>query len=93
MDTAYDPRSVEARWYARWEEARLFLADPSSPKPKYSIAVPPPNVTGELHLGHALNGTLQDMWSRYRRMTGHEVLWRSIEAGALRGGIAQIPAA
>jgi len=75
MDTAYDPRAVEARWYARWEEARLFLADPSSPKPKFSIAVPPPNVTGELHMGHALNGTLQDMWSRYRRMTGHEVLW------------------
>jgi valyl-tRNA synthetase len=75
METAYDPQAVEARWYARWEEARLFLADPQSPKPKYSIAVPPPNVTGELHMGHALNGTLQDMWSRYRRMTGHEVLW------------------
>src|SRR5437660_2020019 len=75
MDTAYDPRAVEARWYARWEEARLFLADPSSPKPRFSIAVPPPNVTGELHMGHALNGTLQDMWSRYRRMTGYEVLW------------------
>jgi valyl-tRNA synthetase len=75
METAYDPRAVESRWYARWEEAGLFRADPRSPKPKYSIAVPPPNVTGELHMGHALNGTLQDMWSRYRRMTGHEVLW------------------
>jgi valyl-tRNA synthetase len=75
MATAYDPRAVEARWYARWEEAQLFRADASSPKPKFSIAVPPPNVTGELHMGHALNGTLQDMWARYRRMTGHEVLW------------------
>ena len=75
MDTAYDPRSVEDRWYTLWEEAGLFHADPRSAKPKYSIAVPPPNVTGELHMGHALNGTLQDMWSRYRRMTGHEVLW------------------
>jgi valyl-tRNA synthetase len=75
MSTAYDPRAVEARWYARWEEARLFLADSASPKPKFSIAVPPPNVTGELHMGHALNGTLQDAWARYRRMTGCEVLW------------------
>jgi valyl-tRNA synthetase len=75
MDTAYDPQAVEARWYARWEKAELFRANPASPRPKYSIAVPPPNVTGELHMGHALNGTLQDMWSRYRRMTGCEVLW------------------
>ena len=73
MATAYEPRAVESHWYARWEEARLFHADPSSPRPKYSIAVPPPNVTGELHMGHALNGTLQDMWARYRRMTGFEV--------------------
>jgi valyl-tRNA synthetase len=75
MPSAYDPRPVEAAWYARWEEARLFEADPRSPRPKYSIAVPPPNVTGELHMGHALNGTLQDIWARYRRMTGFEVLW------------------
>jgi valyl-tRNA synthetase len=75
MSTAYEPRAVEARWYARWEEAQLFLADADSPKPRFSIAVPPPNVTGELHMGHALNGTLQDAWARYRRMTGYEVLW------------------
>jgi valyl-tRNA synthetase len=75
MATAYEPRDVESRWYARWEEADLFRADAASPKPKFSIAVPPPNVTGELHIGHALNGTLQDMWARYRRMTGYEVLW------------------
>jgi valyl-tRNA synthetase len=75
MPSAYDPQAVEPVWSARWEDARLFRADPRSPKPKYSIAIPPPNVTGELHMGHALNGTLQDIWSRYRRMTGYEVLW------------------
>ncbi|HEY8760133.1 MAG TPA: class I tRNA ligase family protein, partial [Candidatus Dormibacteraeota bacterium] len=75
MPTAYDPRAIEPGWAARWEQARLFAADAGSPKPKYSIALPPPNVTGELHLGHAVNGTLQDVWARYRRMTGYEVLW------------------
>ena len=75
MPTAYDPQAVEAGWSARWEEAGLFRADPQSRKPKYSIALPPPNVTGELHMGHAVNGTLQDVWARYRRMTGYEVLW------------------
>jgi len=75
MPPAYEPQAVEARWYARWLEADLFRAHASSPKPKFSMALPPPNVTGELHMGHALNGTLQDIWSRYRRMTGYEVLW------------------
>jgi valyl-tRNA synthetase len=75
MTTAYDPQAVEAGWYARWDAAGLFRADASSPRPHFSIAVPPPNVTGELHMGHALNGTIQDVWARYRRMTGYEVLW------------------
>ena len=75
MPTAYDPQAIEVGWFARWEKAGLFTADPSSPKPKYSIAVPPPNVTGALHMGHATNGTIQDVWARYRRMTGYEVLW------------------
>src|SRR5437763_1093696 len=75
MPSAYAPQAVEPAWSARWEEAQLFKAAAASSKPKYSIAVPPPNVTGELHMGHALNGTLQDIWSRYRRMTGYEVLW------------------
>ena len=75
MPTAYDPQAIEAGWSARWEQSRLFVADASSPKPKFSIAVPPPNVTGELHMGHATNGTIQDVWARYKRMTGHEVLW------------------
>ncbi|MGH7776304.1 MAG: valine--tRNA ligase [Candidatus Dormibacterales bacterium] len=75
MPRAYEPKEIEPSWYARWEAAALFVADPASRKPRYSIAVPPPNVTGELHMGHALNGTLQDLWARYRRMTGYEVLW------------------
>src|SRR5438105_2633901 len=75
MPSAYAPQSVEPVWSRGGDDARLFRADPRSSKPKYSIAVPPPNVTGELHMGHALNGTLQDIWSRYRRMTGYEVLW------------------
>src|SRR2546421_5350318 len=75
MPTAYDPQAVEASWYARWEEARLFRADARSPKPKFSIALPPPNVTGELHMGHALQAALYDAVVRHRRMTGHEVLW------------------
>ena len=60
MPSAYDPQSVEPVWSRRWEEARLFKADPKSPKPKYSIAVPPPNVTGELHMGHALQHAIHD---------------------------------
>src|SRR5205807_5009359 len=75
MPTAFDPQAIEAGWYARWEQAGLFQADAGSPKPKYSIALPPPNVTGVLHMGHATNGTIQDVWARYRRMTGYEVLW------------------
>jgi valyl-tRNA synthetase len=75
MSTAYDPGAVEPNWFARWERADLFRARPDSGKPHYSIAVPPPNVTGELHMGHAVNASLQDLWARYRRMTGHEVLW------------------
>ncbi|GAC1658970.1 MAG: valine--tRNA ligase [Candidatus Dormibacteraceae bacterium] len=75
MPTAFDPGAIEAGWSARWEAAALFTADPASTKPRYSIAVPPPNVTGELHMGHATNGTIQDVWARYKRMTGHEVLW------------------
>src|SRR5579864_2118895 len=73
--TAYDPQAIEARWYARWEKSGLFTADARSDKPKYTICLPPPNITGELHMGHALNGTVQDIWARYRRMTGYEVLF------------------
>jgi valyl-tRNA synthetase len=75
MPKSYDHEATEAGWYARWEKAGLFTANARSPKPKYTICLPPPNVTGELHMGHALNGTVQDIWARYRRMTGFEVLF------------------
>jgi len=75
MQTAYDAGSIEAGWYVRWEKAGLFTANARSQKPKYTICLPPPNITGELHMGHALNHTLQDICARYRRMSGHEVLF------------------
>jgi valyl-tRNA synthetase len=72
---AFDPQAIEAGWYVRWEMSGLFTADAKSPKPKYTICLPPPNITGELHMGHALNHTLQDICARYRRMAGYEVLF------------------
>src|SRR5256884_6990065 len=75
MQTAYDAGSIEAGWYVRWEKAGLFTANARSQKPKYTICRPPPNIPGELHMGHALNHTLQDICARYRRMAGSEVLF------------------
>jgi valyl-tRNA synthetase len=71
----YDPTRVEPRWYAVWEERGYFHADADSPKEPYCIVIPPPNVTGSLHLGHALNNTLQDILIRYKRMDGYNALW------------------
>jgi valyl-tRNA synthetase len=71
----YDPEGVESGWYARWETARLFQADETAAAPPYCIVIPPPNVTGSLHMGHALNNTLQDILIRWRRMAGDSVLW------------------
>src|SRR5579872_1491983 len=75
MDTAYDPQAIEGAWYARWEEQGLFKADARSAKPKFTMCFPPPNVTGELHMGHALQTAVYDLLARYKRMTGHEVLF------------------
>ena len=75
LPTAYEPQAVEEKWYQAWLEGRCFEADPSSDKPAYSIVIPPPNVTGILHLGHVLNNSLQDILARRARQTGHEVLW------------------
>jgi len=71
----YDHKSIESKWYKIWEEKGYFKADPKSDKPKYSIVIPPPNVTGVLHMGHALTVSIQDIVCRYKRMTGHDVLW------------------
>src|SRR5499426_519643 len=71
----YDPARVESHWYRVWEERGLFHADAASPKKPYCIVIPPPNVTGSLHWGHALNNTLQDILIRYKRMDGYNALW------------------
>jgi valyl-tRNA synthetase len=71
----FDPATVEPRWIDAWEEAGVGHADPDSDLPPYTIAIPPPNVTGALHMGHALNNTIQDLLIRAHRMAGYETLW------------------
>ncbi len=71
----YDPRDVEPRWYAMWEQEGFFHADAESSRPPFTIVIPPPNITGSLHMGHALNNTLQDILIRWRRMRGANTLW------------------
>ena len=78
ISKAYEPAAVEARWYQFWLDNKCFQADParvSESRPAYSIVIPPPNVTGMLHMGHVLNNTIQDILSRKARMDGKEVLW------------------
>ena len=75
MEKQYNPALVEDKWYSFWIRNKHFHADEHSAKPKYSIVIPPPNVTGILHMGHALNNTIQDILIRYNRMCGREVLW------------------
>jgi len=75
LSKRYDPKAVEPKWYQRWLENRDFLANTESPKPPFSIVMPPPNVTGVLTLGHVLNNTIQDILARRARMQGFEVLW------------------
>ncbi len=72
---AYEPQAVEEKWYAAWLEAGCFRADENSEKEAYSIVIPPPNVTGILHLGHVLNNAIQDILARRARQEGKEVLW------------------
>ena len=75
LPTVYDPKKTEDSIYKFWEEGEYFKADAKSQKPPYSIVIPPPNVTGVLHMGHALDETLQDILTRYHRMAGYETLW------------------
>ncbi|MBN8659675.1 MAG: valine--tRNA ligase [Candidatus Obscuribacter phosphatis] len=74
--SAYLPVEVEKRWTEYWHENKLFDLDVHPDKPRFSIALPPPNITGNLHMGHALNGTLQDVLIRLKRMQGYNVLWQ-----------------
>src|SRR4030042_3877175 len=75
LPKAYDPAGIEEHWYSFWEKEQLFHADENKTGKEYSIVIPPPNVTGSLHRGHALNNTLQDILIRYRRMNGFNTLW------------------
>jgi valyl-tRNA synthetase len=76
MEPLYKPEGVEERWQRTWEEERLYHAEPDAPGEPYAIALPPPNVTGELHMGHALNASTQDVLVRYHRMRGFNALWQ-----------------
>ncbi|MFN2488878.1 MAG: valine--tRNA ligase [Actinomycetota bacterium] len=75
LSTTYQPAEIERRWYETWEEQGLFHARPNPDKKPYTIVIPPPNVTGALHVGHALGHTLQDAFARRARMMGFETLW------------------
>lgn len=75
LSKTYEARETEGKWYQFWEDNGLFIADPHSDKPPFSLVMPPPNVTGVLHMGHVLGNTLQDIICRWKRMQGFEVLW------------------
>ena len=85
LDKHFDPAACEGRIYRQWEESGAFAADPSRAAAPYTIMMPPPNVTGTLHIGHALTNVLQDIFIRYRRMQGRDVLW---QPGTDHAGIA-----
>ena len=75
LAAAFSPADIEAPLYQKWIDAGYFKADASSTKPPFTIVIPPPNVTGVLHIGHALDHTLQDILTRMKRMKGFEALW------------------
>ena len=75
LPKGFDHAEVDPKWYEYWEESGAFRADPSSGRPRFSMVLPPPNVTGSLHIGHALNQTLPDIIVRWKRMQGFDVLW------------------
>src|SRR5690606_2059125 len=75
LPSVYDPHEVEEKIYAFWEKGGFFHGDVSAPGEVFTVVIPPPNVTGELHMGHALNNTLQDILVRWRRMQGYVTSW------------------
>ncbi|MCU0893655.1 MAG: class I tRNA ligase family protein, partial [Rhodospirillales bacterium] len=85
LETTYKPADMEEKWYRSWERAGAFACGRHPERSPYTIVIPPPNVTGSLHMGHALNNTLQDILVRHARMTGHDVLW---QPGTDHAGIA-----
>ena len=85
MDKRFDSKSIEKKWYKKWLESGAFASDNKSSKLPYVIMMPPPNVTGSLHIGHALTFTIQDILIRFHRMLGYDVLW---QPGTDHAGIA-----
>ena len=85
LDKSFDPAAIEQRLYEGWENSGAFSANPASPARPFTIMIPPPNVTGSLHIGHALDNTLQDVLIRWRRMQGRDALW---QPGTDHAGIA-----
>ena len=79
LASKYDPKAVEDKWYAYWLQHRLFHSEPDAREP-YTIVIPPPNVTGILHMGHMLNNTIQDILIRRARLLGKNALWVSRKA-------------
>ncbi len=75
LSKVYDPKQVESHWYQLWEDNHYFAAAMDPDRPAFSIVMPPPNVTGKLHMGHAMDSTLQDILTRYKRMCGYNTLW------------------
>lgn len=75
LPKVYEPQQVESRIYQMWEDNDCFNGDPDPKKKPFSIVMPPPNVTGQLHMGHALDCTLQDILTRFKRMQGYSTLW------------------
>ncbi|MEG0779953.1 MAG: class I tRNA ligase family protein, partial [Oscillospiraceae bacterium] len=75
LPKVYEPQDVETRIYKMWEDGNCFHAEPDPDKKPFSIVMPPPNVTGQLHMGHAMDATLQDILVRFRRMQGYSALW------------------
>ena len=75
LPKVYAPQEIEGKWYELWQKNGYFHAESTSDKPPYAIVIPPPNITGSLHIGHALDNTLQDCLIRWRRMQGYNALW------------------
>src|SRR4051794_13863764 len=75
INKTYTPKEIEQKWYAYWLEQKFFKSTPNPDKEPYTIVIPPPNVTGVLHMGHMLNNTIQDVLIRKKRMEGKEACW------------------
>jgi valyl-tRNA synthetase len=75
LPKTYEPKALEKRWYAEWVEKKYFHADAAAPKAPFSIVIPPPNVTGSLHMGHALGRTIEDIFTRVKRMAAYNAMW------------------